>query len=221
MPAPVAARDIVLIASVTIDGKDYSATFKMSILEYARRVIAADTSAEELTLMKDILAYIKAAYIYFDTEDRASVATKIDEILGGYSNTFAKVEDVSDAQAGLWGVIIVINDKPAVRFVLPEGVTAEGYTFKSYGRVLDFTTGTTVIDGVSYNYAEVSLYAYQMINEISYSCAAANGSWHINSYYDFITTDAELKDDVNLIALVEKLYNYCKSAEAYRLSVIN
>ena len=79
--------------------------------------------------------------------------------------------------------------------------------------------GTTVIEGVTYNYAEVSLYAYQLINEITYSSKTVSGCYHINSYYDFVTTDGEHKDDANLINLVEKLYNYAKSAEAYRVSV--
>ena len=71
----------------------------------------------------------------------------------------------------------------------------------------------------THNYAEVSLYAYQLIKEITYSDGTNSGSYHINSYYDFVTTNEELKNDTNLIALVEKLYNYCKSAEAYRASV--
>lgn len=67
----------------------------------------------------------------------------------------------------------------------------------------------------------LSLYAYQMINEIEYTDGTNGGTWHINSYYDFVTTDNELKNDANLINIVEKLYNYCKSAEAYRSSVTN
>ena len=94
-------------------------------------------------------------------------------------------------------------------------------TFKVGNTSLDFTTGTMTLDGVDYNYAEVSLFAYQMIREITYTNGNASGTYHINSYYDFITTDDELKDEADLITLVEKLYNYAKSAEAYRLSVVN
>jgi hypothetical protein len=60
-----------------------------------------------------------------------------------------------------------------------------------------------------------------MIREITYTDGTESGCYHINSYYDFVTTDNELKNDENLISLVEKLYNYCKSAEAYRASVTN
>ena len=119
------------------------------------------------------------------------------------------------------GVVIVLEEKPRVRFVLPEGVSADGYTFKSEGKTLEYTTGTVDIEGKTYNYAEVSLFAYQMICEIAYTDGTNSGSYHINSYYDFVTTNDEHKDNANLISLVEKLYNYCKSAEEYRISVVN
>ena len=77
------------------------------------------------------------------------------------------------------------------------------------------------IENKTYSYAEVSLYAYQMIKEITYTDGTESGCYHINSYYDFITTDSELMNDAKLITLVEKLYNYCKSAESYRAYVMN
>jgi hypothetical protein len=60
-----------------------------------------------------------------------------------------------------------------------------------------------------------------MIREITYTNGTDGGCYHINSYYDFVTTDEEHKNDTDLISLIEKLYNYCKSAEAYRASVTN
>ena len=221
MVASEAARNVVLKAIITIDGKDYNGTFTMSIPKYSQKVLVSDANATEKTLVKDVLAYIKAAYIYFDADDKTEVVKAIDEILGDYSRVFAKVDGNTDADNGLWGVVIVLEEKPAIRFVLPEGVTADGYTFKSGNTVLDFTTGTMMVGDKTYNYAEVSLYAYQLINEITYTDGTNSGSYHINSYYDFVTTEDELKNDVNLISLVEKLYNYCKSAEAYRASVTN
>ena len=221
MPASEAARSIVLKATITVDGKDFNGTWTMSIPKYSTKVLASDANVTEKTLVKDVLAYIKAAYIYFDADDKTEVAETIDAILGDYNNTFAKVEGTTDVDDGLWGVVIVLEEKPAVRFVLPEGVTADGYTFKVGNTVLDFTTGTMTVEDKTYNYAEVSLYAYQMIREITYTNGTVSGCYHINSYYDYVTTDNELKNNANLISLVEKLYNYCKSAEAYRASVTN
>ena len=221
LPASEAARNIILKAVITVDGNDYNGTFTMSIPKYSKKVLESDANQLEKTLVKDVLAYIKAAYVYFDTDDKTEVVNVIDEILGDYKNTFAKVEGNTDADDGLWGVVIVLEEKPAVRFVLPEGVTADGYTFKSGNTTLEYTVGTMSIGENTHYYAEVSLYAYQMINEITYTDGTNSGTWHINSYYDFVTTDDELKNDANLISLVEKLYNYCKSAEAYRASVTN
>jgi hypothetical protein len=221
MAASEAAKNIILKATLTVDGKDYTGTFTLSIPKYAKKVIEANKSEEEVTLAKDVLAYIKAAYIYFDADNKTEVVNAIDEILGDYNHAFSKVEGTTNTNNGLWGVVIVLEDKPSIRFVLPDGVTADNYTFKSGNTTLAYTTGTMTIGDKTHNYAEVSLYAYQLIKEITYSDGTNSGSYHINSYYDFVTTNEEHKNDKNLIALVEKLYNYCKSAEAYRSSVTN
>jgi len=218
MAASEAARNIVLKASVTVNGKNYTGNWTMSITKYAKSVIESGT-AEEVTLVKDVLAYIRAAYVYFDADGKDEAVATIGEILGDYNNVFAKVEGSTDVDNGLWGVVIVLEEKPAIRFVLPEGVTADNYKFKSGNRTLEYTIGTMTIEGKTHIYAEVSLYAYQLINEVTYTDGTNSGTWHINSYYDFVTTDNEHKDDKNLISLVEKLYNYCKSAEIYRASV--
>ena len=218
MAASEAARNVVLKATVTVDGEDFNGSWTMSIPKYAKKVIADGTDIEK-TLVKDVLAYIRAAYIYFDAYDKAEAVKVIDEILGDYNHAFSKVEGTTNTNNGLWGVVIVLEDKPAIRFVLPEGVTADSYTFKSNNTTLNYSVGTMTIGENTHYYAEVSLYAYQMINEIEYTDGTNSGTWHINSYYDFVTTDNELKNDANLINIVEKLYNYCKSAEAYRSSV--
>ena len=222
LPASASAREIKLTVTILADGNLATSSFTFSIPKYAKKLILDDNATEtEKTLAKDILSYIKAAYIYFDAEDKTAVVDTIDEILGDYNNTFAKVEGNTDADDALWGVVIALEEKPVVRFVLPEGVTADSYTFKAGNTVLDFTIGTMTVENKTYNYAEVSLYAYQMIREITYTNGTESGSYHINSYYDYVTTDNELKNDTNLISLVEKLYNYCKSAEVYRASVTN
>ena len=221
MSSPTSARSIVLKATVTVDGKDFNGTWTMSIPQYSKKILESNSSDTEKTLVKDVLAYIKAAYIYFDADERIAVVNAIDQILADYNRSFKKVEGDTEIGEGLWGVEIVLEEKPIIRFVLPEGVSVDGYTFKIGSTVLDFTTGTKLIEDKAYNYAEVSLYAYQMIKEITYTNGTESGSYHINSYYDFITNDATLKDDVNLISLVEALYNYCTSAEEYRASVIN
>ena len=217
-----AVKELKLLANVDVGGTVAKGTFTFSIPKYATKVINNENATDvEKALVKDVLAYIKAAYIYFDADDQTEVANAIDKILGNYNNAFAKVEGTTDADDGLWGVVIVLDAKPAIRFVLPKGVTADGYTFMSSSTTLKHTVGTMTIGENTHYYAEAALYAYQMINEITYTDGINSGSYHINSYYDFVTTDNDLKNDANLIAIVEKLYNYCKSAEAYRDYVLD
>ena len=220
MAASEAAKGIVLKASVTIGGKDYNGTWTMSITKYAKSVIESGT-AEEVTLVKDVLAYIKAAYVYFDADDKDEAITAIDEILGTYERAFKKVLGETNTEEGLKSVSIILDEKPIVRFVLPDGKTAENYTFKIGNKKLEYTTETVTVDGKDHAYVELKLYAYQLIGEIAYTDGTYSGSFHINSYYDFVTTDEAYKNNTALITLVEKLYNYCKSAEAYRASVTN
>ncbi|MBE6537077.1 MAG: glycoside hydrolase family 32 protein [Ruminococcaceae bacterium] len=219
LPVSEAIKNIVLKVIIMIDGKDYTGTFTMSIPKYAKKVFDANNSDTEVLLVKDVLAYIRAAYVYFESEDKDNAVNIIDGILGDYKNAFEKVSGVTNTANGLKGVIIALEEKPIVRFILPEGKTAEAYTFKCGSRTLEYTTGIYTEDRKNYVYVQVELYAYQLISDISYTDGTYSGSYHINSYYDFVTTDEELKTDVNLTTLVEKLYNYCKSAENYRASV--
>lgn len=220
LPAKEAARNIVLKATVTVDGRDHTGTWTMSVPKYAKKIIGSGASEEELTLVKDVLAYIKAAYVYFDAEGRDDAVALIDEILGSYSSTFEKVSGKTNTAEGLKSVTIVLEAKPVVRFVLPEGKGAENYTFSCGRKTLEYTTGTVTVGQAEHVYVELELYAYQLIGEIEYTAGTYSGSFHINSYYDFVTTDENYKDDTNLITLVEKLYNYARSAESYRASVV-
>ena len=212
------AKELKLVATVNIDDIAAKATFTFSIPSYAAKLLDSGTEVEK-QLAKDVLAYIKAAYVYFDADNKTEVVNAIDEILGDYNRAFIKTSGETNTENGLWGIVIVLDAKPSIRFVLPEGVTADNYIFKSGNTTLAYTTGTMTIEDKTHNYAEVSLYAYQLIKEITYSDGTNSGSYHINSYYDFVTTNEKHKNDTNLIALVEKLYNYCKSAETYRASV--
>ena len=219
MAAAEAAEDIILSVTLTVGGEEFTGTYTMSIPKYAKKSIANSESAKEVTLVKDVLAYIRAAYVYFGSESLEAVCNEIDTILAGYTSDFATVEGETNVTAGLKGVITVLGAKPSVRFVLPEKISADGYTFTQDSRTLGYTTGTYTEDGVDYVYCEVELYAYQMIGEIEYTDGTNSGKYHINSYYSFVTTDEAHKDNAELISVVEKLYTYCKSADAYRSSV--
>ena len=230
LKAAEAARDVVLKVNLTVDKVSYSGTFTMSVPKYANKVINLEGSTDvEKTLVKDVLAYIKAAYTYFNGVDKelvsdeelATANAKIDAILGDYSNTFEKVAGNTNIGNGLYAAQLILEENPIIRFYLAEGKTKDAYTFKYGNTTLAYSKeGTAEFNGVTYNYVDISLYAYQLIGEISYTDGTNNGTYHINSYVDFVTTDENYKDNTNLITLVEKLYNYAKSAEAYRASVV-
>ena len=115
----------------------------------------------------------------------------------------------------------ILEENPVIRFYLAEGQSKEAYTFKYGNTTLIYSgEGSAVFNGVTYNYVDISLYAYQLTGDITYTDGINSGSYHFNSYVDFVTTDEAYKNNTNLITLVEKLYNYSMSAEAYRASVI-
>ncbi len=198
------------------------ASWSVGLLGYAKRVIEGNYSEAEKTLAKDMLSYAKAAYVYADSVDKESVITKVDEILDDYINVFTKVDGETNVNTGIYCVKFILAENPIIRFYLAKDMTKESYTFKYGNTVLEYISeGSETIDNVTYNYVDISLYAYQLIGEITYTDGTNNGSYHINSYYDFVTTDIAYKDNIGLITLVEKLYNYCKSAAAYREYAIN
>ena len=61
-----------------------------------------------------------------------------------------------------------------------------------------------------------------MIRTVTYTVnGEAGGSYHINSYYNFVQTDAAHKDNAALINLVARFAKYCESAAAYRAEVLS
>ena len=209
LPSTEAARNIVLKATLSVDGKDYSGSFTMSIPKYAKKVIETSTSDVEKTLVKDVLAYVQAAYNYFvdyNTADEiARVNAIVDELLalgGDYfgeptiSGTTAK-----DNGGIVTGVTLNLDYKPTIRFY----VTDTNVEFKIGNTVLN-----TVKD-VEGKYVELDVYAYALAETITFG---DGGSYHIS---DFLEKSAGA-DHENLVACFVK---YVESAAAYRNSVVN
>ena len=218
LPASKSARDIPLNVSITTGVGVANGRFTFSIPKYASKIINSSSAERiEKDTVKDILAYIKSAYVYFNSADKEAISEKIDEILGDYSNTITMVDGTSNTAEGLYSVKLVLLDNPVIRFYLEKDMAKESYTFKYENTTLPYSNyGTESFDGIIYNYVDISLYAYQLMGTISYSNGINNGYFHINSYVDFIKTNGEHKNNEELIDLVQKLYIYCKSALAYR-----
>ena len=212
-----AAKEIKLIANVSAGDVNAVATFTFSIPEYAKKLIASGSEVEK-TLIKDVLSYIRAAYVYFNTEDAEAIA-KIDAILGenyDESNVPTLNGSAEAPSTGLKSAMYILNAIPTIRFHITG--EAGAYAFYVNGVKLKTKEGTDE----NGTYLEMDVYAYAMSETISYTInGVESGSYHINCYYTFVTTDAAYKDNAELINLVARFAKYCESAAAYRNSVIN
>ncbi|MBQ8380598.1 MAG: hypothetical protein IJY18_01765 [Clostridia bacterium] len=211
-----AARAVPL--SVTVSGEGLSAkrNFDLSIPSYAALLMeSGKASANEKVLVADILSYIKAAYAYFDSEDSEAIAA-IDGVLDPDHEKMSpvKIEGSTDAPSeGLTDVRFILAATPALRFYIEDEADESLYTFKSGNITLPIKSGRDT-DG---RYLEVDVYAYALADQIDYFLGGENkGSYHINSYYNFITNAPEYKDDSELCELLLRFWKYCQSARAYR-----
>ena len=222
LAAKEAAKTMELVVNLEIDGLNVNGTFTFSLQNYAKSLLAAEgIKTEEQTLIKDILAYVRSAYVYFNgasSSDEEIVA--IDELLAGYEDkTLSKVEDnyTNDDAEILEGVTFVLEATPRIRFYLPSDANISDYTFKIGNSVLEYTTGTETAEGSYKNltYVDISLYAYRMIENITITKDDLTSCYNIVSYVNgaLDSSDGALKN------IVSKFYIYCESASAYRTAV--
>ena len=214
LAAKNAAESFTLEIYVDIGGKEAKGKWTLGIEKYASLILDdANTSTEEKTLMKDILAYVGAAYTYFGIENAADVNARIEAVIGSdhvANNAPAFAGSAEKPTVGLSGVTYVLDATPTLRFALPDGADASKYTFFADGKQLS----KRVSDDGKYIYIEV--YAYVLSKTITYSIDGEQaGSFDMKCYYEYVKT---LGND-NLTALVERFARYCESAESYRLSV--
>ena len=214
LAARVAAADFTLACTLESVG---TGRFTLSVLKYADKVLSsAASSAEEKTLVRDVLAYIRAAYAYFGTNDAEKTA-KINTIIGeGYSNA-PKIEGSAAADTiGMKSVTFVLDGTPAMRFYLADGADASKYEF--------FIDGTRVKTETSADgkYIDIDVYAYALCETVTYTIdGAESGSFHINAYYTYVSGDSYTgADKAELVTLTECFWRYLQSAREYRNSVI-
>ena len=222
-----AATVIPLTVELSIDGDTYSGKWSISIPKYVEKVLANSNIGDtEKTLAKDILAYIRSAYIYDGMEDSDEVK-EMNNILGTYTSD--NVINVQDAvkDSNLKGATFVLESTPVVCFYIGD-YDYESFTFFVGGEKIERGIFAGY-DSENGNYIEISLYAYQMTETFSYVIDVEDGeditgSYNLISYYAYISGDGENDykeaDKALLTDLVAKFYNYCASAKAYRQYVI-
>lgn len=213
---PVNAADgmdsLTLIATVNKDGVSANAKFTFSIPKYAVKVIDKGTDIEK-QLIKDILSYVRAAYVYFDPTNTNAVSD-IDAIIGkDYDATSPCTPTGSTSvPSGFKSATFSLTSTPAIRFYLENGVNESAYSFKINGRVMPYTVESDA-DG---RYVQLDVYAYAMCETVEcYYNGTSVGSYHIASYLAWAKTE----NNASLVNLVERFWKYAESARDYKNSV--
>ena len=219
LPSAEAAKEVKLVAKISANGVSASATFTFSIPKYAAKVLSnSEASSVETALVKDVLQYVKAAYTYFESDDASAVA-KIDSLLNGYSSLPVIEGDYSTEFVGLKAVSFVLTGKPAMRFYLADGANAGDYKFYIGKNAVKTSVSA---DGT---YVDIDVYAYALCETVTYTVnGEIGGSYHIRSYYDYVSgtdeNDYKGEDQAELTALASAFWKYLESARDYKNSVV-
>ncbi|MBQ8289581.1 MAG: discoidin domain-containing protein [Clostridia bacterium] len=217
LDARAAARDIPLSVSFTAEDDSFSATYTLSTLKYAKKMLAdSEATALTKTLVYDMLAYIKSSYAYFGTAGASEIAVAINELVAGGESAFARVDGLTTNMTVPEGVTFILDAEPKIRFYFAEGTDLTKYSFKIGGVAQEYTATAETIGESNFVCADISLFAYKMIGTVEvFNGSTKLGSFHINDYYDF----AIKQNNSALTEVVERFYMYCVSAQKYREEV--
>ncbi len=204
-----AGKDIKLVSKVVSGDVSATATFTFSVPKYAAKLLN-DTEATDVEkmLVRDVLAYIKAAYNYAGfsadntAEEIARVNALIEKIIGEYVGT----PTTSGANADNNGNVVTdvtlnLDATPSIRFYTNDA----SLEFFADGKKLNTVTGTDS-NGA---YIELDVYAYVLCETITF---ANGGSYHISSFVEGAGENEK--------ALASAFVKYVESASDYRNSVI-
>ena len=203
-----ACRNVVLKAKISVGEKTATGTFTFNVIKYAEKVLAGDFELEKV-LVRDVLSYVRAAYVYFGSKD-ADCISKLNAILGEDYDEKNMPEMNGSAEAtlnGLQSATLVLDATPSIRFILDSKIDAGRYEF--------FINGVKVKTEVSADgkYVDIDAYAYALCETVTYTIDGVEmGSYHINAYYEW--SKGQSKE--NLENLVARFAKYCESAAAYK-----
>ena len=212
LDAKEAAKEIKFVATVDFDTKTSCGTFTFSIPEYAKSVIeTSGANAAEVTLVKDVLAYVRAAYAYFGTDDAEAIES-INSVIGESYSSAPVVEGSTNSEInGFANVTFVLDGTPAMRFYLPENADASEYAF-----FIGVDRVKTESDANG-TYIDIDVYAYALCETVICKInGEEQGSFHINAYYEW--TKGQNND--GLVNITASFWRYLQSARAYRDSVL-
>ena len=222
LSAKESLRDIPLVLTLAMDGKTVKYSATLGIVKYAGLILDGEHSAEEKTLVRDMLSYARAAYAHFGTSDEAKIAS-VDAILGEDYDEVNEPDMNKTAfkpaeNRGFDDVTVNLGATPSFRFYLSEGYTADDFEFTLGGRSVAVKTGLSE-EG---DYLEIVAYAYRLCDTVSYTVTVDGNEYtenfNIYSYYEYVLE--KHSTDTALITLVERICKYSESAESYRAYVV-
>lgn len=211
LAAAEAAESISLAVTISYADSSVNGSFTFSIPKYAKKVIAAE-NAIEVQIVKDVISYIKAAYVYFDKDD--DMIKALDSLLGdGYDAAAPESPEASFNEPDCFeSATFNLTSTPAIRFYLKSGADENEYSFVINGDAVPFVTDSDK-DG---KYVEINVYAYAMCEAIECYCnGEAVGSYHIASYLAW----AKKQNNPDLVTLVERFWKYAESARDYKMKI--
>ncbi|MBR2650504.1 MAG: hypothetical protein IKD45_02480 [Clostridia bacterium] len=207
-----ALRDISLKVTLTADGENFVATYTFNLYKYASVIIGGEYPGVEKTLAMDMLAYVKAAYTYWNNS--SDKLESIDALLGeDYLNTSSpdmSKEANEPSGSAFTNVTLHLGEAPAYRFYY-EGDTAPDYTFTVGGRAVEARTGEDSFG----KYVEIKVYAYEMLLGISFTDGDTAYEYNVYSYYAWADANGKSAE----ADITERLVKYCESAYAYGKTV--
>ncbi len=213
IPAPESLSDIKLTVVLNSGNTTVDATWTLSVLKYAKSVINGSYNDTTNTLVKDMLVYASAAHTYFENALNTDKASEVTALLAGYSKAMPEGEAKKPSGNTYFKEIAVyVGEVPSFRFYLADGYTAEDFSFKVGTRSVDAALSA---DG---KYFEVTMYAYMMLDDVTFTVKGTDvsGTYNLYSYLDYAKNVVK---DANLVAIVEGLMKYSVSAKAYRRAV--
>ena len=197
--------------TLTVESDVQKQNWSLGVIAYASALINGSSYNEtEKALARDILAYVRAAYVYESNEDTSSVKAQIDAIIGeDYAVNPDTSDEVKESTDGILAAGLVLGSRPAF-YVIPE-YEAEKYSFSMNGASV--VTEIAEVDGKTA--ILIYTYAYAITETLTYTVDGTEtaGEYNLAAYLAFAKGEGS---NENLVALVKALWKYSDSAKTYR-----
>ena len=197
-----AADSFVLIVESDVQQQRWT----LDVISYAKTIVDGNYTATEKTLAKDILAYVRATYVYTAGANTDATVKAINAIIGAGYSVEPTVGEANESTEGLLGAGLYLGDKPAFYFQTEYDPAA--YTFTVNGAKVN--TEVTTVNGKTA--ILVYTYAYAITDTVTYTVEGTDivGEYNLAAYLAFAGTQGDA-----LTNLVKALWQYSDAAKAY------